>query len=175
MPRHVLIILAMAAVTGTTSAGDVIPPFRITTKRDNDRVEVKVEKDQVFFSVHSPFGISQAAIERAGEMWPDGVVLRLHLHGLENFKITNGKMTLEGWASLQDGKPLVRLWKNGREDEPLDAKSPYWIGTRIVGGNGKPAKKIPLQDGYFEMVLPKALFEGNPTTITVNWIDFYRN
>lgn len=175
MPSHVLIVLAMAAVTPPSTAGDSIRPFKITTKRDNDRVEVKVERDKVFFSVHSPFGISHAAIEQAGETWPDAVVLQLHLHGLEHFKVTNGKVTLEGSASLQDGKPLVRLWKDGKEDAPLDAKSPYWIEVRIIDGDGKPAKEIPLKVGYFEMVLPRALFEGNPKTITVNWIDFYRN
>jgi len=175
MPRHVLIVLAMAAVTPMTTAGDGIPPFKITTKRDNDRVEVKVAKDKVFFSVHSPFGINYAAIEHAGETWPDAVVLQLHLHGLENFKVSNGKVTLGGSASLQDGKPMVRLWEDGKEDALLDAKSPYWIEVRIVGGDGKPAKEIPLKDGYFEMVLPKALFEHNPKTITVHWIDFYRN
>ena len=39
----------------------------------------------------------------------------------------------------------------------------------------KPAKDIPLKDGYFELQLPKAFFKDNPKSITVNWIDFYQN
>jgi hypothetical protein len=39
---------------------------------------------------------------------------------------------------------------------------------------GKPAKELPLKDGYFEIALPKAFFDGNPKTVTLNWIDFYR-
>jgi len=150
------------------------PPFRITTKRADDRVDVKTEKGKATFSVHSPFGIGQAAIERTSGTWPDAVLLRLHLKGLENFKVTNGKVKLEGSASLRDGKPLVRAWKDGMEDAPLDAKSPFWIEVRIVGGDGKQAKELPLKGGYFEMPLPKAMFEGNPKSITVDWIDFYR-
>ena len=69
----------------------------------------------------------------------------------------------------------MRLWKDGKEDAPLNAKSPYWIEVRILDGDGKQATVIPLKRGSFEMQLPKALFEGNPKTITVNWIDFYRN
>jgi hypothetical protein len=138
-------------------------------------VDVKTEKDKVIVSVQSPFGISHADIERAGEMWPDAVVVRLRLKGLENFKVTSGKVKLEGSASLRDGKAVVRLWKDGKEDEPLDAKSPFWMEVRIVGGDGKQAKEIPLKGGYFELPLPKAFFEGNPKAITVNWIDFYRN
>lgn len=163
----------LVLLAATLTAGDGIPPFKITSKRDNDRVAVKFEKDKVIFTVHSPFGISHAAIEEAGETWPKAVVLRLHLKGLENFKVTNGKVKLEGSASLQDGKPVVRLWKDGKEDTLLDAKSPYWIEVRILDGEGKQAKEIPLKGGYFEMQLPKALFEGN-RKITVEWIDFYR-
>ena len=163
-----LVVLVVAA----TAVADDPPPFKITTKRDNDRVEVKTEKDKVVFTVHSPSGISNAVIERTGEKWPDAVVLRLHLMGLENFKVTNDKVKLEASVSSQDGK--VRLWKDGKEDSPLDAKSPYWMEIRIVGSDGKPSKATPLKDGYFEMALPKALIEGNPKTITVNWIDFFR-
>lgn len=166
-------VLALA-VAVSSSAADETPPFRITTKRDDDRVDVKAEKGKATFSIHSPFGISHAVIERADDKWPDAVVLRLHLTGLENVKVTNGQIKLEASASLQDGKPLVRLWKDGKEDAPLDAKCPCWMEIRIVGGDGKQAKAIPLKGGYFEMQLPKAFFEGNPKTVTVNWIDFYR-
>jgi len=168
-------VLLTIAFTLTTAGADDSLPFKITTKRDNDKVDVKAETGKVAFSIHSPFGISHAVIERGGEKWPDAVALRLHLKSLENFKVTNGKVTLEGSASLRDGKAEGRVWKDGKEDSPLDAKSPYWIDVRILGDDGKAAKEIPVKDGYFEMVLPKAFFEGNPKSITVSWIDFYRN
>jgi hypothetical protein len=169
----VMVLLLAVAVAVTTTKADENPPFKITTKRENDRVEVKTEKDKVVFSVHSPFGISNAVIERAGEKWPDAVVLRLHLKGLENFSVSNDKVKLESSLSSQDGK--VRLWKDGKEETPLDATSPYWTEIQMVGSDCKPAKTIPLKDGYFELQLPKAFFEGNPKSITLNWIDFYRN
>ena len=155
-------------------AADEPPKFKITTKRKDDAVEVRAEKDRTVFSVKSPFGISQAVVERKGEKWPEAVVLRLHLKGLENFRASNGKVTLDAAVSVQDGKPKVRLWKDGKEDAPLDEKSPFWMDIRILTGEGKPAKELPLKDGYFEMALPRAFFEGNPKSITLNWIDFYR-
>jgi hypothetical protein len=153
---------------------DGIPSFKVRTKRDDDRVNVKFENDKVIFSIHSPFGNSQATIEPKGGKRPDAVVLRLYLKGLENFKVTNGKVTLEGSASLQNGKPRVRLWKDGQKDMPLDAESPYWIDVRFLDGDGKPANETPLTNGGFELMLPKAFVEDNPR-ITVGWIDFYRN
>jgi hypothetical protein len=83
-------------------------------------------------------------------------------------------VSLDAAVSIQEGKAKVRLWKDGREDAPLDEKSPYWTELRIVGGDGQPPKELPLRDGYFEATLPKAFFEGNPKSITLHWIDFYR-
>jgi len=154
------------------TACDGDPPFKITTKRDDDKVEVAFEQDRAVISIHSALGISQAIIERSDNKWPTSVMLRLHLKGLENFKLTNGNVTLEAALSSQDGK--VRIWKDNDEAQLLDAKHPYWLEIRMVGKDGKPVKTIPLKDGYFEIQLPKAMLEDHPNSITLNWIDFYR-
>jgi hypothetical protein len=77
-------------------------------------------------------------------------------------------------VSIQDGKPKVQQWKDGKQDALLDTKSPFWMEVRVLGADGKPAKKLPLAGGYVEVVLPKAFFAGNPKSITLNWIDFHR-
>ena len=161
------------AIAVTTAAGDDSPPFKIQTKRNDDNVRIKVEKDKTVFSIRSPFGISQAVIRRASDTWPDAVLLRLHLKGLESFRVTSDTVKLAVSVSSHDDQ--ARIWKDGKEDSPLDTKSPYWMELRIVGIDGKSAKTIPLKNGYFEMQLPKAFFKGNPKSITLNWIDFYRN
>ena len=74
-----LLVMTIANVCGVVTADNESPPFKITAKRENDKVEVKVENDQTIFSVHSPLGISQAVIERVNEKWPDVILLRLHL------------------------------------------------------------------------------------------------
>lgn len=168
MMEHFAIVVVTILSVGCVDES----PFKISTKHDNDKVEVNVENDKAVISVRSPFGISQSVIESTDGTWPDSVMLRLHLKGLENMKISNGKITLEAAVSSQDGK--VRLWKDGKEDEPLDSKNPHWLELRMVGDDGKPAKTIPLEGGCFEMQLPKEFFEDNPKSITLNWIDFYR-
>lgn len=167
---NLVVVVTSLSVVGATATGE--SPFKIIKKRDNDKVEVRVEEAKAVISVRSPFGISQAVIERKDKDWPDIVMLRLHLKGLENFKVTNGKVTLEAAVSSQDGK--VRYGTDDKEGSALDAKNSYWTVIRMVGKDEKPVKSIPLDDGYFELQLPKALFEGNPNSITVNWIDFYR-
>lgn len=158
--------LAVAAEQPTT--------FKVTTKRTDDAVEVQVEKDRTVVLVKSPFGISQAVIERTEEKWPAAIVLRLHLKGLESFRALNGKVTLDAAVSIEEGRKKVRIWKDGKEDAPLDEKCPFWMDIRILGSDGKPAKELPNKDGYFELPLPRTFFEGNPKLITLSWIDFYR-
>jgi hypothetical protein len=171
----VALLAAFAAVDAGAADTDQSAKFEITTKRKDDTVEVRTGKDNTLFIIKSPFGISQAVIEREGEKWPDAVLLQLHLKGLESFRASNGRVTVDAAVAIQEGKVKVRSWKDGKEDAPLDEKSCLWTDIRIVGGDGKPAKELPLKDGYFEVVLPKAFFEGNPKSITVKWIDFYRN
>ena len=169
--RTFIVVFAFVVTIGCAKAVHDPQQFKITTKRESDKVEVQIENGKAMFSIRSPFGISQAVIQRLDETWPDVVVLRLHLNGLGHFKATNGKVTIEATASIDD----FRLWKDGDEASPLDSKSSYWMEIRAVGNDDKPAKSDPLEDGYFEMQLPKTYFEGNPRSITINWIDFYRN
>lgn len=179
---RLVILFAAIVVWETTVArcdGDeqpgALPQFKFTTKRESDRVEVLVEMNKTVFSIHSPFGIGETTIKRTDDKWPEAVALRLHLKGLEGFRISNGKFTLNAAASSQDNKRRVRQWKDGNEDSLLDSQSPFWMEICPVGGDGKPAEDLSPKDGYFDMQLPKAFFAGNQNSFTVNWIDFYRN
>ena len=175
LPLTALLLLMMTAGSGLTHSADAPPMFKITSMRDTDNVVVTVEQQKTFFDIHSPFGISHVIIGRRGAEWPESMVLRLHLTGLESFQLNNGETTLHASVSSQGGDKPVRLWKNDEEDKPLDSTSPVWTKIRLIGSDGKPTQTIPLKDGYFEIEIPKALREGNPQSITVSWIDFYRN
>jgi hypothetical protein len=140
--------------------------FKITKRKTDDAVTVQTDKERMTIVVHSPSGISQAIVEPLEEAWPQSIILRLHLKGLESFRASNGTVALDAAVSSQDGK--VRIWKDGKEDAPLDEKSPFWLPIRVVG-EGKAAN-----GRYFEIALPRALFAGNPKAITLAWIVFYR-
>jgi hypothetical protein len=166
-------IAAWIVVLMATLARFADEPFKITTKRSDDRVEVKSQDDKTLFVIRSPFGISNATVERITEQWPNKVALQMRLEGLEGFKLSSGNTKLE--ASVSSHQWSVRLWKDGQEDSPLDSKSPYWLEIKILDSDGKPTKAIPLKDGSFEMQLSKRFFEDNPKSFKVEWVDFYRN
>lgn len=163
-----LVLLALTSATDEPTSS-----FRIATRRLNDRVAVKTERGRALFVLHSPTGISRATVERTGATWPDSVILHLHLRGLESLQLSNGKDTLRAAVSSQDGR--VRVWKDDKEDAPLTGKHPLWLSIRRLGKDGKPTTAIPLKEGYFEVVLPRAFLADHPQIFTVDWIDFYRN
>src|SRR4051812_45576574 len=85
--------------------GSESPPagIKVTTRRADDAVAVRAEKDRTVVAVKSPFGISQAVLERLGDTWPEAVVLRLHLKGLERFRASNGRVRLDAAVTIQEG------------------------------------------------------------------------
>jgi hypothetical protein len=167
----------VASITSPSPARAADKPaddFKITTRKTDDAITAQAEKDKVIFVVKSPTGISRGEIERKGDKWPDSVVLRLQLKGLESFRVGNGKETIDGSVSIVDGKPQAKLWKNGKEGDGIDSKSPLWMVVRVIGADGKPSTDIPLKGGYFEMTVPAAFLAENPKSISLNWIDFHR-
>ena len=147
------------------------PSFDIAVNRSRNRVEFESDGDVTTFIVTSETGIGNAKITRRDDTWPKQVLVRLHLTGLESFKASVGKVTLHVSVS-STGANEKRVWisSDGRDEKPITESSPFWTDVMFVGGG----RKIPLEDGYFEMRLPVALFKNNPKSITMSWIDFYR-
>src|SRR5581483_9280989 len=126
MKPALLLVMGLLPVRAWADDGAAPAKFKITTKRKDDAVEVRADKDKTLFVVQSPFGISQAVIERESEKWPKAVALRLHSMGLESFRACNGKIRVDAAVSILEGKTQVRIWRDGKEDVPLDEKSPLW-------------------------------------------------
>ncbi len=152
------------------SEGTELARFAVRTKKSADRVEVHVGENATVFAVHSPSGIGGATITLVKEPWPENVAVCFYLRGLESFSISHGKMQLTGSVLSHSGNPSrLELSQDGEERKQR-------LGTSIgvFDSRGKPAQGLPGEGGYFEIALPKALFEGQSNSLTLHWIDFYR-
>lgn len=158
------LLLVVAAVR--TEAADS-PTLKAVVQRDGDRVEISRTGDRTLLTVHSATGIGRLTVERAGARWLEALTVRLPLRGLESFQATNGRVELGASVSTQDGR--VRVWKDGREEEPLDARHPFWIDVR------RTTTAAPKPSECFDLRLPRALLADDVRSITVHWIDFFRN
>ncbi len=151
------------------------PALAVTLRRDEDRATVTRLGEGAMVQLDSPGGLGAAVLSRSGDRWPNPLRLRLTLKGLESLRLTAGKTTILATGTT-GGQPTSRvaLSENGQPERPLLQTSPFWTQIRAVRQNGQPATEIPLPDGAFEIDLPAALFDENPASLTVEWIDFHR-
>lgn len=128
--------------------------------------------DATVVEVKSRFGIDTATLRRTSKQWPHAILVRLHLRGLESFKVRGGENFVE-WSVSSTGDHAVRvaLLDEDGDGIGIGKDDPYYTELRIVGDE----KSIPLKDGYFEVPLPTRLIKDNPPEIKLSWIDFYRN
>jgi hypothetical protein len=171
----VVVVMAMWMIEAPARGADVAAPsFEITLRKQADRVKTSGEADRVVFTVTSPSGIGGATIAPKTGKWPQAVIVRLELKGLESLTVSNGKTTLSASVSSHgDGRVLLQLVEPGKE-KPVDSKSPYWTEIRVLDAKGKPAKQIPLRDGCFELTVPKAFFGDGAKSLALSWIDYFR-
>jgi hypothetical protein len=120
--------------------------------------------------VTSPSGIGGATIGLTKGKWPTTVILRLHLSGLESFAVSNGKVKFTGSVLSHSGNTKrLYLTEDGSEVE----REPE-TEIKVLDASGKPVTGLPEKGGYFEIRLPKALLDGQPKSLELGWIDFYR-
>ncbi len=159
MVTRLAMLLTLLTITQLRAADDKAS-VKVTPRKATDRIELTTEEATTVISIHSPEGISGATIERVREKWPESLKLRLHLRGLENFQVRCGSLSISASVSTSDG--IARLWRTDHENSPLDQKSEYWM-------------PITSREDLKEITLPKTIFADNPKSITLQWIDFYRN
>jgi hypothetical protein len=163
-----------AKTAPTTEPSASTDTFEIKCRKPEDRVTVALADGNVIFTVTSPRGIGGATIERKGETWPQAVVLRLHLRGLESLAISCGEMKLSASVLSHSGNArLLHLGTNGKEGPQLTKDSPHWTDVRVLDASGKPITGLPDKGGYFELAIPTALLE-KAKVMKVEWVDFYR-
>ncbi len=162
-------------VTPATAADDSTPSsLRWKLRRAEDRIEARYADEAARLSIQSPSGIGEAVFERTGATWPAKVVLQLHLRGLESLRITTGDTVLGAAVGLTEGRMTQRSWRGASEERELADNDPWRVKVRAVDAQGRPATKVPLEDGLLEVEFPEAMLRENPRSITLEWIDFYR-
>jgi hypothetical protein len=54
----------------------------------------------------------------------------------------------------------------------IEPGDPFWLDIQIVSDQAAP--HIPLDQGYFEITLPKGFLDEGRRAFSIGWIDFYR-
>ena len=161
----VLVSLAGCQLPGTDpgkgiGGGTGLPRFEVEVHRPENghrlprEIGVDLAGDTVIFNVTDAFGIGSGTVRLVEGAWPQKVLVRYHLGGLE------------GASATLDGKLLL----DSREDS-LGA-----LGVRMLDKKGRPleGKYLLKKDGYYEARIPPKALAGGARELKLTWVDFYR-
>jgi len=146
--------------------------MRLRAEEALGQITENINDGGTLFSVRSPSGMGRATIHQ--ESWSNNVRLRLYLRGLEGLTISNGSVTFKTFALKDSGHGKLRRLLDDGQEKLVDKGDPYWTEIQAFDAKGKPFRGFPGEGGYFEMVLPQALFTTRPKSLNILWIDFYR-
>ena len=165
-----LLLVSCAGASARAQTGE--PNFVVTTKNADDQVEITYEPGKAWIDIHSATGIGSATFMlEAGDM-PGEIILRLHLQGLEELRFTSGEESISASISSSDPSSIHQTLITTDQESPLLPVHPLWMPIEIVSMGGE--KKIPLKEGYFQVVVPEEFLQKAGTSFAVQWIDFYR-
>lgn len=147
--------------------------FNVTTKNQDDQINFQQENNITTVDIHSPTGIGSATFELKSGSMPEKVLLRLHLTGLEQFKLVSDQTTLAAHGSSNEafnitGQSVIAAG-NEYAITPID---PLWTTVEVVSAQAD--KTIPLDQGYFEITIPKEFIRRAGNSFEIQWIDFFR-
>lgn len=172
---RLLLVFLICVGLGACSASRNRPPaFNIVTPKSSDRVTLAVAGAEATLDIFSETGIGGAEVRLSAGEFPQKMLLRLHLQGLEELRVFYADQVLLASVS-SSGKREVRQSRgvargDSLEWQPLEPGSRYWMEIRIAGDN----PQIPLTGGYFEVQLPRFFREERISQFSLRWIDFYR-
>lgn len=166
--RFLLGLAALALLGGCIGVRQrLAPPPQITviTASAADEIVASYSQDAgsgaawaARFDITSPTGIGSGQLSLEAGEWPDPLLLRLHLAGLEEFKLAAGESLLQLSVSSGPERTVRQVDAAGQE---LSPDHPYWLD-------------VSFGEGYFDLLVPPALLLPDVETLALSWIDFYR-
>lgn len=168
-----LLTLCLGACT-VQRAGD--HQVVVTVQQPGDQVKFTVADRVLVFDIYSERGIGEATVQWLAGSYPQRIVLRFHLAGLEGLRLAYGATVLElALPSRNDPAPLQSVsFTGGGATQTITVESPYWMPTALVSGAAGAEPAIPLTDGWIEVQLPPDFLAAGYRTFSIQWVDFYR-
>ena len=142
-------------------------------KSDDATVNIDLPDDNtVIYDIISPSGIGNATITNNNRSWPETIVLRFHLNGLENLDFSYTDINIKMEISSRGNNEIRQYVTQDDVTEPIDSTSEFWMPVAISPTEGDAT--IPLEDGTIDVRVPAAFYDRNAKSFTISWIDFYR-
>ena len=150
-----------------------VPALRATVEGDGNLVNISPSGDLVVVDVHSPSGIGTATVDWVSGPAPANIIVRLHLRGLESFRLAFDHTVIAAEVSSDEHHNIFqRVELPDGSTQPIASDSPHWLDIQI-DPTSTPLATLP-QPGSFAIRLPHGIVNEQRHTFTLRWIDFYR-
>ena len=147
------------------------PAFAVTLKNSTDQLSIDFQTNISYIDISSPNGIGAAQLTLESGDLPEGMVIRLHLAGLEELRLSSERNTLVASIPSHAGLSALSQRKiSGNNEQALRSFDALWLAIRIEA----KAQKIPLQAGWFEITVPARFLQESGGTFKLQWVDFFR-
>lgn len=182
--RHVYLLPPLVLLLGLVACQPVLESnsvIEVVTQKPDDAAEVSLEDGRAVIDVTSASGIGGLTATLAAGEWPEDVVVRLRLRGLESLEIRYGDVTITtGLAST--GNPVPLMLSVTGPNVAVQSASPsadiYYPRITVNGAEATSPEaelSFPLPpNSAIEVSLPAHFFRETYPSFSVSWIDFYR-
>jgi hypothetical protein len=147
------------------------PGFSVQSQNIDDRIAFQHRDDRTIIDIISPSGISSAKFALKSGQMPGQIHIWLHLEGLEGFRLISDQVTVAASIPSSGGlNDQIQMKITSEREEPMGQFDPFRLKLDIVSNS----EEIPLQDGYFEIIIPKGFLQQAGNSFEIQWIDFFR-
>ena len=169
--RILLLIGLLVSLMGCKMVSEE-PVIEVDVRKDGDVVETAVVDNTAIFDIYSQIGIGDATVTLVNGEWPQTILFRVYLTGLEEFKFIYGNTEVYVSVSSSGENVVLETVSQNGEAQPITKDSPYYMPIRIESENSEMG--IPLDEGYFEIETPSDFNTGDDDSFAISWVDFYR-
>ena len=170
-------LIAHALMTGcgvTPGAPEThTPVFSVTAQGEGNELTVNTQGDTTVFDVYSRSGIGSGAVEFISGEPPKNIVIRLHLEGLEEFRLSYEEMmVIASVSSASDHEVFQSIITSTGSEQPIFSDSLFWMDVKEI--SDQAASPGTSESGYFEITLPEEVIQEGYRSFSIRWIDFFR-
>jgi hypothetical protein len=165
--------LAISRIVSGQGSAQEVPVFQVKAEGEGANATISIQDKTAVLDIHSRSGIGRVTIEHKSGRRPEKIVVRLHLKGLEEFRLSYERTVITARVSSSDSRNITQsVGPPGGDERPITPDSPHWMEIKIVSDQSPP--RIPLSQGSFEVTLPKDVLGQGRRSFSIRWIDFYR-
>lgn len=160
-------LLMTCAAIGGGACDDGVPQIEVQLRAADDSVETEVTAEEAVLVITSSRGIGRATVTLREGDWPERLRLRINLTNLEGIEVRAGPWRLQSFLEAKQTEVEYQeaVADDAGEDTPAPAERPAEADLQLV---------MQQVEGEIEVELPPALLEQRPSSIELQWVDWYR-